>query len=166
MRRMYSESELTNLIKKYLASDTDISFGGDVKVFENIVDKDGHPRFIEGDIVYTNPIEGVLQKYGKWSLSGSHLLIVLALEYANGTELPYKTVGLNLPEWIVNKIYPITSQLIDYKVFAAFASDFTTQNQGAYLVKYGTSVNIELANFTLTKDRAVRIAFDLLIDNE
>ena len=158
MRRMYSEKQLKELSKaEAKLVQKDIS---------TLVDKDGHPRFIEGDIKYQNPVEGVTQTYGKWSLSGSHLLIVVALEYANATEVPYKTISVDLPEWVASKIYPTASQLVDYKTFSAFADDFTSQVQPAYLTKYTNSIKIELGNLTLTKDRAVRVAFDLLIDNE
>ena len=43
----------------------------------NIVDADGHNRFIEGNIA-TEEIEGVTWAYARWSLSGTHLMCVLA----------------------------------------------------------------------------------------
>ena len=110
MRRMYSEEQVKKMIQNALSSGQ----MKDVKVFEDIVDKDGHARFIEGDIdlAATTP-EGVTKVYGKWSLSGSHLMIVLAGVIADGT-----TIGgaiwakVNMPSWIINKIYPIFSNKV------------------------------------------------------
>lgn len=45
--------------------------------FEDIVDKNGNPRFIEGTIT-PETISGITFTYCKWSLSGTHLMIVLA----------------------------------------------------------------------------------------
>ena len=46
---------------------------------EDIVDADGHKRFIEGNVTPANIIGENDIQYAKWSLSGSHLMIVLAI---------------------------------------------------------------------------------------
>ena len=70
------------LVDAVPVKDTD----GNYKIFENIVDNQGNTRFIEGDITIQE-VSGVSKLFGKWSLSGSHLLIVLALGIANATEI-------------------------------------------------------------------------------
>ena len=97
-KRMWTDREIRSM-----AVDS-VEKKNNLKVFENIVDKDGHKRFIEGDIT---PAEttGITFTYAKWSLSGSHLQIVLAMTIAAGT---YSTFYLgditNLPKWIFDKI--------------------------------------------------------------
>ena len=144
----------------------DISVGetSKVKVFENIVDKNNHNRFIEGDITIET-ITGITQKYGKWSLSGSHLLIVLAVDIANATSLGVKLAEVELPEWIKSKIIPLYSTRVAYKVEYAFADD-NSQQQITYLVDK-TANGLSIYPYgTITADRHARFQLDLLIDNE
>lgn len=157
MKRMWSKNELARQVKEVK------------KDITTLVDKDGHPRFIEGDINIPE-IEGVTKEYGKWSLSGSHLLIVLAISIVDTTALTTRTIASfdGLPQWVIDKCIPTFSNAIDYKAFNLFASNLSSQNIGVYLRKPTTSsLDIYLANnITLTADRTGRIAFDLLIDNE
>lgn len=143
----------------------------EVAIFENITDKDGHKRFLEGDIELSeNMPEGVTLTYGKWSLSGTHLMLVLAGNIANGTELINSANVCELttlPSWIVEKIYPVFNDVIERKKFDASASSWGTQILDVALRKNESGVFIRLASgLTLTADRGFRIAFDLLIDNE
>ena len=163
MKRMWSRNEVKGQVQSALSS-------GDmknVKVFEDIVDKDGHPRFIEGDVVLKNPITGVEMLYGKWSLSGTHLMIVACLSVADTTTITYGSIiELTLPEWVHNKIAPLYSQAVDTKNFNAFASNGTSQNVASYLLKVSNNkLEIE-TGFTATADRVIRYAYDLLIDTE
>lgn len=141
----------------------------ELPVFENIVDAQGHKRFIEGDIALSS-IDGVAKTYGKWSLSGSHLLIVLCVDIANETALNVSILGTlrELPSWLIGKIVPTFSNAIEYKSFNMFADNLSSQNIGIYLRKpTANSIDIYIAsNVNLTADRHCRIAFDLLIDNE
>ena len=75
MRRMYSEKQIRELVKTTKGYD-----------IVNLVDKDGHERFIEGDIPDPE-ITGLTPIYYKWSLSGTHLMIVMAGTIENGTNL-------------------------------------------------------------------------------
>ena len=165
MRRMYSEEQVKKMIQNALSSG-DMK---DVKVFENIVDKDGHPRFIEGDIIIAT-ITGVSKIYGKWSLAGTHLMIVLCLSLADTTTIADNTAlaAIDLPSWIVDKIYPIVSSVIAYKIDSAYASNYTKQDFGTRMNKASeTRLTItKEANITLTTEKVVRISYDLLIDNE
>lgn len=136
---------------------------------ESIVDKNGNKRFIEGDIEI-EVIAGVTQTYGKWSLSGSHLLIVIAGNVANETAITSgRLAQLNLPDWIKEKIIPVFSNVVDYKSIATYNVDWSTQAVGFTLRKYAVNNEVSILienNVTFTKDRSFRIAFDLLIDNE
>lgn len=133
---------------------------------ENIVDKDGHKRFIEGDFT-PETISGVTYTYHKWSLSGTHLMFVLAGTIADTTALPFSALAyITLPSWIFNKIYPTYGIVIERKSQLFGSSDTTTQSGTAILFKDTTQIRISLASITMTATRSFRIAFDLLIDNE
>lgn len=164
MRRMYSEPQLLKAVENESAE-------SGIKVFENIKDKDGHYRFIEGDITLSSSLpSGITLTFGKWALSGSHLLIVVAGDVENGTViLNASTIAtVNLPDWIKAKIYPMAGNYIDYQTFYLRASDFTSQSLGVSLQKVSDVIRLVQTDstFTASKDRGFRFAFDLLIDNE
>ena len=105
MKRMWSKNELKNVIQEQ-ASSGQLK---EVKVFEEIVDKDAHKRFIEGEGDIVLEQEGVDFTYAKWSLSGSHLLLVIAGTVEDETVLTSSTtaiVNFYVPKWIYDKIYP------------------------------------------------------------
>ena len=162
MRRMYSENQLLKAIEKESAENG-------IKVYENVVDKDGHARFIEGDIV-TPEITGVTQTYGKWSLSGSHLLMVLGFSATNATVIPaWQKLGTlnNLPSWILDKIAVLfATNIVDQKTLSLYNSGGTTQQMTARLLKTSGEIQITVSTLTLSDTRDGRISFDLLIDNE
>lgn len=142
----------------------DLDVTGDANIFEKIKDADGHARFIEGDIEIED-IEGVTQVYGKWALSGTHLLIVVAGQIADETVMEYgKFADINLPQWILDKIYPVYATAIERKAFDIYASNGASQEVTTYLIKSTNKLEIE-TQFTATADRNFRFAFDLLIDN-
>lgn len=141
---------------------------GDAKIFENITDSEGHKRFIEDNINIVET-EGISKTYGKWSLSGTHLLIVLALQLSNELTLSdnQKLCDISLPEWVKSKLIPIVATTISFGSFTAYANDFTTQSCPVRLQKISKNISIyKNGSLTLSKDRQVRIEFDLLIDNE
>ena len=135
--------------------------------FESIKDSAGHNRFIEGEINLANTAPaGITKTYGRWSLSGTHLLIVVAGNIADGSSWASSVLAtLNIPQWIKDKIIPTYSIVVDTKTIPVYASDYSSQNLLTYLEKSGTTLGLTLSNFTATKDRMFRIAFDLLIDN-
>lgn len=165
MRRMYSKSELKQAIQKEAQSLDKLAVKEEAKVFESMTDKNGHKRFIEGDITI-NTITGLTQKYGKWSLSGTHLLIVLACEIANETVLTSQFLAsVNIPKWILNKIYPIFSTNVMRTNVSCWAENYTSQSLSINLIKDSTNLKIQCGGLTLTATRNFRIQFDLLIDN-
>lgn len=139
---------------------------------EFIVDKNNHLRFIEGNLSVSGSLpEGVEITYNKWSLSGTHLMLVLAGNIANETVITSQFIAYGfIPQWIVDKIVPIFRNVIEFKVINLTNDDTSTQTANCYLQKGSTEGNpfigFYLGAVTLTKDRAFRIQFDLLIDND
>lgn len=140
------------------------------KDFTTLVDSQGHKRFIEGDINIPE-MEDIDITFAKWSLSGTHLMIVIA-GVSNKANAVFSNSSFslsNLPEWIFNKIIPIfRTDYVDRKTFAASADeDLSTTNISTNLRKTSTQILIGLFNATtIAKISGFRIVFDLLIDNE
>ena len=136
---------------------------------ENIVDLAGNKRFIESEFD-TLPVTGVTIKYAKWSLSGTHLMIVLAGDIADTTVLTNSTkfAEFNIPKWIADKIAVIwgddavlnvPNNLYSYTWATQYSTAALTKNDNTLTIYNSTAV-------TLTADRSFRIQFDLLIDAE
>lgn len=135
-----------------------------------IVDNKGYHRFIEGDL-NTENITGVTFTYARWSLSGTHLMIVLMGNIANGSSLANNAVWASwqYPQWIKDKIRTITgSNVIEFK-------GTTIREIGGS----GTMINTFYANrggtFTIyrtgattpfTYNACFSVQFDLLIDSD
>ena len=165
MRKMYSEKQVLKTVEEVAQTEG-------LKVFENIVDKDGHKRFIEGDIELYTTHEGITKTYGKWSLSGSHLLIVLCLTLENGATISNSqnlSSEIKLPSYIANKIVPTWSIVVDFKNLNARDSSWGTQALNVFLAQNSATKDLSIisaSNLTLSAERFIRISFDLLIDNE
>lgn len=135
---------------------------------ENIVDGDGHKRFVDGEITYINQVEGMECVYNKWSLSGTHLMVVFALKTNDALNLTSGTYGsFQLPAWVHNKIVAIQgSNIAQAKVLWWDNSQLQTQDGLAYIQKSSDTIYIYVSAVNLTSAKTGRIAFDLLIDNE
>ena len=163
MRRMYSKPQLLEAVEQ------EAEVNG-LKAFENIVDKDGHKRFIESDLELPT-ISGITYTYSKWSLSGTHLLLVLGFDIANTTALENLTTlaTIILPKWIYDKIFPLFStNVILTDTSSVRADDYSAQTLYYTLFK-GSDNKLTIKNaagFTATANRHCRIQIDLLIDNE
>ena len=169
MRRMYSKNQLAQEVQNVVSSGE----LENVKVFEDIVDKDGHKRFIEGTLKdYDSLPSGITATYKKWSLSGSHLLIVYAGTLAENTSLSGPTNWASLedfPKWIFDKIYPIFSNQVSFNTINAYASNWSTQSIQMVLGKDSVNQKLVIQASTsaiISANRNFRVAFDLLIDNE
>lgn len=126
------------------------------------------PTFVEGEGV-TSEITGVTFTYNKWSLSGTHLMIVLCGDVADTTVLTTQDWCLyDFPDYIKNKIVvSFGAKAIIIKAELIYASDFSNQSIQWRLQKNDDGkIAINVYQFTATKDRKFRIQFDLLIDNE
>ena len=114
-------------------------------------------------------ITGITQTYGKWSLSGTHLLIVLVITASETATLSNSQLiaNINLPDWIKEKITPVWSTVILYTQntfrddsWGSVSCNFTLRKESALEIRSST-------NFTNSStEKICRIAFDLLIDNE
>ena len=138
-------------------------------LMSNIVDSQGNKRFVEGNGAVETAVDGLTITYKKWSLSGTHIMFVLAGTFANGTELPSNTdlISFDLPTFILNKITSIWRGNIENKNFSAYADDWSSQNGTMVLRKIDNKIIIRTTSeVTFTKDRNFRIQFDLLIDSE
>lgn len=142
-------------------------------IFENIKDSDGNARFIGGDLT-ENATSGITHLYKKWSLSGTHLMIVDVFKIASGTSLTAYSVPseLALPEWVGAKIYPIgtTSDWIVFKsaIISKASGAPASETSSTLLRKLSdTSFQLYLTDaITASEDIYVRLQFDLLVDNQ
>ena len=161
----------------YIAEgDATLTFTNEVQIFENIVDKDGHARFIEGVGVISALPEGYSEVYNRYSLSGTHLMLVFAFKAPNETSaITTDSIAIryNLPKWIMDKIIVEGS---------GFAVDYRPDIQGITSGATGAPLKFALSKLdsgddtylairkyytdTPTANAYYRVQFDLLIDNE
>ena len=161
--------ESSNVIE--VAKDLKMGIGKLAKILEDITDSQGHKRFVGGDGTINSGVAGLSSSFLKWSLSGTHLMFVFAGNLADETVLANGTfVGtFALPSWIMQKIVPVWGGTwIEKKQVELIADDNTTQN---IIVHLGIDapnnyLYVVSSGVTLTADRAFRIQFDLLIDND
>lgn len=135
-----------------------------------LTDSNGNPRFIEGDGTLTE-ITGITYTYNKWSLSGTHLMIVLGMTIANNTEITNNTkfVEYKVPSYILDKVFALYGTRINRVDFSGWSSAGQSQTLNLGLVKNSDSLSIEYiqtASTTMSSERTYRIQFDLLIDTE
>lgn len=139
------------------------------KDISTLVDSKENPRFVEGDGVGLTQ-EGVTITYCKWSLSGTHLMLVCAGTITKNTAISVNTTLANykLPAYIMNKVYPVFAvNIIEYKqVDYRQVDGWTSQSAGCFLDKYSAGLRITSSGITATDNRGFRIQYDLLIDNE
>lgn len=148
---------------------TELIENGNVNLpLANIVDEEGHNRFIEGDIDSTS-LPNLTLKYGKWSLSGTHLMIVLALEVPSGTTTAVINKEIKLPQWVIDKIVPVFGVYIEDKGNVYIKKENASQVGiiATNLNKQNDKIYIAYVIQTATTDTGfVRITYDLLIDSE
>ena len=138
-------------------------------LMDNIVDSQGNKRFIGGK-ANLSEVTGVTFTYNKWSLSGTHLMLVVCFDVANETELPNSTTMalFNVPKWVLDKIVPLyASNFIEGKLVTLYGDNWSVQQYNFTLSKVETGLRvITQGNVTLTANRHVRVQFDLLIDSD
>ena len=152
----------------YTIKTAKLDASNNLPIFENIIDKNGNNRFIEGEIDLLDSVSSdVTKDYGKWSLSGSHLLIVLGITIADATTITGALSKLNLPDWIVDKIVPLAGNNVIYKPGQyAMGDDSSVQQITHMLTKLSDGIYIYSGSLTTTAIRHTRFQFDLLIDDE
>lgn len=152
MRRMYSEKQIQELVKTTQGID-----------IANLVDEDGHPRFIKGTPT-DKEVSGVTLAYNKWSLSGTHLLVVVAGSLAQQEFAFSSIVELNdLPEWIADKLIPVASDTIEQQAVVLYGG---TNQTGYFQIRKNAQglVYITIAGITTNAAKTFRVQFDLLVD--
>ena len=148
----------------------DLTVDGDARLFENIIDNEGRKRFLEGNGSSLNQA-GVNITYCKWSLSGTHLMLVAAGTIADETVITNGTVlaTFQLPSWIHDKIYPVWGgDRLEIKPYTLTADNWSTQTSSTVLTKSASTRALQFVQsgaLTLTATRGFRIVYDLLIDN-
>lgn len=137
---------------------------------EKIIDKDDHNRFVEGNGIATE-LAGYTPTYVKWSLSGSHLMFVVAGNVTSGTTLPagFQLAYFELPSWILDKIYPVFSGILELKTISFYDSSYQSQTKDFALQKSGNYMSVKTPStvgLTMSSNKSFRVQYDLLIDNE
>ena len=167
------KSNTTGLVKNDGTIDTNTYLPSSSFLIENIKDSDGHNRFVEGNIS-TSAITGVTFNYAKWSLSGTHLMFVLAGTIEDGTSLSLdQQLGIvgssGIPYWIYNKLVALTTDGsgLDIKSCPFFTQAWVSPAYHQFRIQklYGNIVIVCNENFTNSSNRAFRIQFDFLVDN-
>ena len=141
---------------------------------ENIKDSNARNRFVEGGMyIYGEVTSGIHLTYGRWSLSGTHLLIVVAGYIEGGTTLPdgNRIFGVaNLPSWIHNKIIPLYGNLCIYNQDSIVLQSWSRISIETYLNKETNNELTIRPNGTISVASGntgyYRLQFDLLIDND
>lgn len=158
--------ELLKYLEAYKEAHPDPEAGGGATL-DDIVDSQNHKRFIEGDGT-PEEITGVTNVYCRWSLSGTHLMLVYA-GTMTGTLESQDFCVFSVPQWILDKIYPMKSDgFIDKKNMPLYLLTADSSTSGdIYLYKTDEGLKIYLAiSFNRSNVYGFRAQFDLLIDND
>ena len=146
------------------------SGGSGGSTLDDIVDSKGNKRFIEGNLIVKNK-PGLTITYNKWSLSGTHLMLVLCIEYDTAAIFEVNEIfaTVELPNYIINKIpsgnriidtkSPTSYKISNNKIFANFRYNLTRDNNILKITHDSASIDIPEACYS-------RLQFDLIIDSE
>ena len=139
---------------------------GSGSTLDNIVDSKGNKRFIEGNIELAVSHPNIWEKiYAKWSLSGTHLMIVGVLKNKdNFSNVPGgECFQLTLPDYIMNKIHAVfdanTVSIGSFWDGTDMKNSTLYKNKTAGKLTFGTTGQINT-------NATIRFQFDLLIDSE
>lgn len=139
----------------------------DAPTMENIKDLAGHNRFIEGEGRLI-AVEGITNNYNKWSLSGTHFMLVLAYVTTDSVSVSSATVfaQYSLPTFIIDKIVPVGTSVVDVKNCYLFSGNAYVDSFAVRIAKINaTTIQVLGAETkTIATDLAFRIQYDLLID--
>lgn len=140
---------------------------GGTPLLEDIEDSAGNKRFIEGDGTPAT-ITGITSSYCKWSLSGTHLMLVYA-GTMTGDISAQKLVSFSIPEWCYDKIFPIgLNGKIEKRTMNIFSTSIdsgTSLDIAMYKNTNDKTIDINLESvFNRSQVYGFRYQFDLLID--
>ena len=141
---------------------------GGVVTLDDIVDKNGNNRFLEGTL--RDGSTGASITYKKWSLSGSHLMIVLVGTVSSNLTDHTALASVTFPAYIQSKIHPLgkSAQLV------SLTKGFLINNTEYIATEYNFKLKKISNEFRIVPEQAItisgtynfRIQFDLLIDSE
>lgn len=167
-----SIADLADMLSNYDAS-SDV-FDGDT-LMENVIDQEGNNRFVEG-VGTQATVSGLNVSYMKWSLSGTHLMLVAFGTIDNETNLLDAGNGINIifdiPKYIYDKIYTLQGTAtgrIDMKDILIYDYGLSSTQTLKCSIFKDFNNKIKINNYqalTTTANRIFRLQFDLLIDNE
>lgn len=157
--------ELLKYLEAYKEAHPDPTQGGGATL-DDIVDSQNHKRFIEGSGT-PETITGMTVDYNKWSLSGTHLMLVMAGTFENNVNALTELINYTLPEWVRDKIVSIgpNGEINRYNPIYYYIGG-TTYSRTALLKKTASGLSITQGNnIDVTSGKVFfRIQFDLLID--
>ena len=139
---------------------------------EGILDGQGNNRFVEGNLT-TVEQTGVSYNYYKWSLSGTHLMLVIAGTITAGSTVSSgsRLATVELPSYIANKIQGWvesgTHYIPTFKLSATAVGWQAATQYNINLTRYINELRIStLENIVATdNDLYFRCQIDLLIDS-
>ena len=143
--------------------------GSGTITLDAIVDKNGNNRFVEGSVTPAS-ITGITINYKKWSLSGSHLMIVLVGTVSSNLTDYTTLASVTFPAYIQSKIHPLgkSAQLV------SVTKGFLIKNTEYIATEYNFNLKKISNEFRIAPEQAItisgtynfRIQFDLLIDTD
>lgn len=159
--------ELLRYLEAFKENHPDPTEGGGATL-DDIIDSNGNKRFIEGD-GQPGDLNALESSYCKWSLSGTHLMCVLAGKLKDGVSVTGGSVlaTFKVPNYILNKIIPVWGEHLESRTVSLNTILSTTSYCYVFIDKTLTELKIVTdGTFTPSYDRYFRIQFDLLIDSE
>ena len=158
MRKMYSKKQIETM-----------SVGSVKEKFNEIFTEEFSTlkEFESGDIE-GETITGISYLYGKWALSGNHIMIVLSGSLETGNSIPDNTLlaKVNLPQSVKDKIVPIALTTVVVSPTLFYANDFNANSKNISLRKTGQG-EIEIYNnggsISFNENRKFRFQCDLVI---
>ena len=144
--------------------------GGGSSLMSDIVDANGNPRFVEADGEVVTETSKFTPSYCKWSLSGTHLMCVLAGKVKANVYITSQSYMANftLPSYIGSKIFPVYRKALESRVINIYDLNGAIPESVNFEFRYENNVIsfVPQADIHITTDGYFRIQFDLLIDSE
>lgn len=139
-------------------------------IFEEIEDSDSHNRFTGGSLT-TYPIAGITYTYARWSLSGTHLMIVVAGTAEENAVVSDSTIiaSCSMPQWILDKLVPFAGVSIDLKELVNRKSTYEQDDLGLITLRKeppGLIIRNVSGPHTFTSAGNFRLQYDLIVDND
>lgn len=157
-------------LSSVLINGVKFAVGGGGATLDDIVDSAGNKRFVEADGTVVTEDSKFTPSYCRWSLSGTHLMCVLA-----GTVTANVYIGMTvsmanftLPSYIGSKIFPVYRKALENRVIPIHDGNGTVQQSVTFQFQYENNVIsfVPQADIHVTTDGYFRIQFDLLIDSD